>query len=75
VHRGNYELEFELVVDLGGLVVFARPAPGGVLVLRVGAALGAGLYGDLGAALEGAGLFEAPMSTFLPVPPLPASAA
>jgi hypothetical protein len=41
-----------------------------VVVLGAGAALGAGLDTDLGAALEGPSLFEAPMSTFLHVPPL-----
>ena len=46
-----------------------------MVVLGAGAALGAGLDADLGAALEGPSLFEAPMSTFLHVPPLPASAA
>jgi hypothetical protein len=40
-----------------------------VVVLGVGAALGAGLDTGLGAALEGPSLFEAPMSTFLHVPP------
>ena len=45
-----------------------------MLVLGAGAALGAGLDADLGAALEGPSLFEAPMSTFLHVPPLPGSA-
>ena len=40
-----------------------------MIVLRVGTALRAGLDGDLGAALERTCLFEAPMSTFLHVPP------
>jgi hypothetical protein len=55
-------------------VVFARQTPRGVIVLGAGTALGAGLDTDLGAALEGPSLFEAPMSTFLHVPPLPGSA-
>jgi hypothetical protein len=44
-----------------------------VLVFGVGTALGAGLDGDLGAPLEGTRFLEAPMSTFLHVPPLPGS--
>jgi hypothetical protein len=58
------------LAHLGGVFVFTRQAPGRVVVLGAGAALGAGLDTDLGAALEGPSLFEAPMSTFLHVPPL-----
>jgi len=58
----------------GGVFVLARHAPGRVVVLGTGAALGAELDTDLGAALEGPSLFEAPMSTFFHVPPLPGSA-
>ncbi len=45
-----------------------------MFVLGVGTALRAGLDSDFGAALEGTCLFEAPMSTFLHVPPASGSA-
>jgi hypothetical protein len=63
------------LAHLSGVFVFARQAPRGMVILGAGAALWAGLDADLGAALEGPSLFEAPMSTFLHVPPaLPGSA-